>query len=89
MIQQKIWPSDTLVDFDHGLYNAIKRPREALGDSAETPRFVETLSRCGYRFVGKIECEVSRMRSLAVLPLDNLSRDPEQQSGRVLCWRKM
>jgi len=88
-LQQKIWPSDTLVDFDHGLYNAIKRPREALGDSAETPRFVETLSRCGYRFVGKIECEVSRMRSLAVLPLDNLSRDPEQQSGRVLCWRKM
>ena len=78
-LQQKIWPSDTFVDFDHGLYNAIKRLREALGDSAETPRFVETLSRRGYRFVGKIECEASRMRSLAVLPLENLSRDPEQE----------
>src|ERR1700686_4647712 len=78
-LQQKIWPSDTFVDFDHGLYNAIKRLREALGDSAETPRFVETLSRRGYRFVGKIECDASQMRSLAVLPLENLSRDPEQE----------
>src|SRR5712664_2627602 len=78
-LQQTIWPSDTFVDFDHGLYNAIKRLREALGDSAETPRFVETLSRRGYRFVGKIECEASQMRSLAVLPLENLSRDPEQE----------
>src|SRR6266849_3527214 len=78
-LQQKIWPSDTFVDFDHGLYNAIKRLREALGDSAETPRFVETLSRRGYRFVGKIECEASQTRSLAVLPLENLSRDPEQE----------
>src|SRR6266853_5374406 len=78
-LQQKIWPSDTFVDFDHGLYNAIKRLREALGDSAETPRFVETLSRRGYRFVGKIECDAPQMRSLAVLPLENLSRDPEQE----------
>ena len=78
-LQQKIWPSDTFVDFDHGLYNAIKRLREALGDSAETPRFVETLARRGYRFVGKIECDVPRVRSLAVLPLENLSRDPEQE----------
>ena len=78
-LQQRIWPSDTFVDFDHGLYNAIKRLREALGDSAETPRFVETLSRRGYRFVGKIECEAPRVRSLAVLPLENLSHDPEQE----------
>src|SRR3989441_415746 len=78
-LQQKIWPSDTFVDFDHGLYNAIKRLREALGDSAETPRFVETLPRRGYRFVGTIECDAPQMRSLAVLPLENLSRDPEQE----------
>lgn len=78
-LQQKIWPSDTFVDFDHGLYNAIKRLREALGDSAENPRFVETLSRRGYRFIRKIERETSRIRSLAVLPLENLSRDPEQE----------
>ncbi len=78
-LQQKIWPSDTFVDFDHGLYNAIKRLREALGDSAETPRFVETLSRRGYRFVGTIECDGPQVRSLAVLPLENLSHDPEQE----------
>jgi TolB-like protein/Tfp pilus assembly protein PilF len=78
-LQKKIWPCDTFVDFDHGINNAIKRLREALGDTADTPRFVETLPRRGYRFVGKIERETSRFRSLAVLPLENLSRDPEQE----------
>src|SRR5438105_4190980 len=78
-LQQKIWPSDTFVDFDHGINNAIKRLREALGDAAETPRYVETLPRRGYRFIGKIECDVPRMRSLVVLPLENLSHDPQQE----------
>jgi cholera toxin transcriptional activator len=76
-LQQKIWPSDTFVDFDHGLYNAIKRLREALGDLAATPRFVETLSRRGYRFIGTISASPRKFESLAVLPLENLSRDPE------------
>ena len=78
-LQQRIWPSDTYVDFDHGLYNAIKRLREALADSAETPRYVETLARKGYRFIGKIELDVPEVCSLAVLPLENLLRDPEQE----------
>src|SRR5438552_4825385 len=78
-LQQKIWPSDTFVDFDHGINNAIKRLREALGDAAETPHYIETLPRRGYRFIGKIECEALRMRSLAVLPLENLSHDPQQE----------
>src|SRR5207249_5053599 len=78
-LQQKIWPSDTFVDFDHGINNAIKRLREALGDAAETPHYIETLPRRGYRFIGKIECNAPRMRSLAVLPLENLSHDPQQE----------
>src|SRR6266446_5156766 len=78
-LRQKVWPSDTFVDFDHGINNAIKRLREALGDTAETPRYVETLSRRGYRFIGKIERETPKFRSLAVLPLENLSHDPEQE----------
>ena len=78
-LQQKVWTSDTFVDFDHGINNAIKRLREALGDTADTPRFVETLPRRGYRFIGKIEQETPRFHSLAVLPLENLSRDPEQE----------
>jgi len=48
---QKLWPSDTFVDFDHGLNNAVNRLREVLGDSADTPHFIETLPRRGYRFV--------------------------------------
>ena len=78
-LQGRIWPSDTFVDFDHGINNAIKRLREVLGDTADTPRYVETLPRRGYRFIGKIETEGQRLRSLAVLPLENLSHDPEQE----------
>jgi DNA-binding winged helix-turn-helix (wHTH) protein/tetratricopeptide (TPR) repeat protein len=53
-IQQKLWPGDTYVDFEHGVNNSIKRLREALGDSAEKPRYIETLPRRGYRFIGDI-----------------------------------
>jgi TolB-like protein/DNA-binding winged helix-turn-helix (wHTH) protein/Flp pilus assembly protein TadD len=56
-IHQKLWPADTFVDFDHGLNNAINRLREALGDSSETPRFIETLPRKGYRFIGQVTAE--------------------------------
>jgi TolB-like protein/DNA-binding winged helix-turn-helix (wHTH) protein/tetratricopeptide (TPR) repeat protein len=51
-LQHNLWPSDTFVDFEQGLNNAVKRLRAALDDRAETPRFIETLPRKGYRFVG-------------------------------------
>ncbi len=54
-LQNKIWPADTFVDFDHGLHAAVNRLRTALSDSAERPRYVETVSRRGYRFIGKVE----------------------------------
>src|SRR5215472_16562934 len=50
-LQKKLWPADTFVDFDHSLNAAIRRLRDALGDSAENPRFVETVARRGYRFI--------------------------------------
>src|SRR5438874_1773690 len=78
-LRKRVWPSDTFVDFDHGINNAIKRLREALGDSGETPRYIETLPRRGYRFVQNVESREDRIRSLAVLPLENLSHDPEQE----------
>jgi adenylate cyclase len=80
-LQRRIWPSDTFVDFDHGINNAIKRLREALGDTAETPRYVETLPRRGYRFIGSINsvAEPEGIRSIAVLPFLNLSADPENE----------
>ena len=82
-LQRRIWPSDTFVDFDHGINNAIKRLREALGDTAETPHFIETLPRRGYRFIGNPEIATAlistRVQSLVVLPLENLSGNPEQE----------
>ena len=129
-LQKRLWP-DTFVDVDHNLNTAINKIREALGDSAESPRFVETLPRRGYRFVGSVigtgqapaaEAKPSGrpgpgfrvaslaalaviamvavllglnvggwrgrifdrhvnppVQALAVLPLENLSRDPEQE----------
>ena len=53
-LQKKLWPADTFVDFDHGLNKAINKLREALGDSAESPRFVETVARRGYRFLVEV-----------------------------------
>ncbi len=124
-IHNRLWPSDTFVNFEHGLNAAVKRLRQALGDSAENPRFVETLPRRGYRFIAPVHPREepvvpgapptvvdpvpskSRMtlwllaaipllllaavlairawymrpviRSLAVLPLENLSADPSQE----------
>ena len=120
-LQKRLWP-DTFVDFDHNLNAAINKIREVLGDSAESPRFVETLPRRGYRFIGPLTpfpadagaqsshvrryvtvvaaflfllvlsgvgflrwrlarraASPSTIRSLAVLPLANLSADPSQQ----------
>lgn len=78
-LQHKIWPADTFVDFEQGLYNAVRRLRDALKDSADKPRFIETLSRRGYRFIGTVDATPRQIESLAVLPLENLSRDPEQE----------
>ena len=54
-LQRRLWPSDTFVEFDKGIYNAIKRLRETLGDTADTPRYIETLPRRGYRFIAPID----------------------------------
>jgi len=54
-LRERLWPTDTFVDFDHGVNTAINRLREALGDSADNPRFIETLPRRGYRFLASVE----------------------------------
>ncbi len=86
-MQKKLWPSDTFVDFDHGLNKAINKIREALGDSADSPRYIETLARRGYRFIaggGPVVSPsanelppVNTIRSLAVMPFVNAGNDPE------------
>jgi TolB-like protein/DNA-binding winged helix-turn-helix (wHTH) protein/Flp pilus assembly protein TadD len=124
-LRQKVWPSNVYVDFDQGLNNAIKKVREALGDSADSPRLIETVARHGYRFISPVSTVPALSRqpwfplgsrafrnamaiglttvvlaafaygvwhqsakrsapssdrvTLAVLPFENLSGDPEQE----------
>ena len=136
-LKQKLWPADTFVDFDDGLNTAVKKLRDTLGDSTEHPRYIETIPRHGYRFIGtvlpqqpvaerpsleagtspeisvakptlrrrktrllwiaislaitfalvvtsalayraRLQSETASVKSIAVLPLDNLSGDPAQ-----------
>jgi DNA-binding winged helix-turn-helix (wHTH) protein len=54
-LRERLWPADTFVDFDHGLNTAINQVRTALGDSAANPKFIQTLPRRGYRFIGPVQ----------------------------------
>src|SRR5436190_14907543 len=56
-IRKRLWPDDTVVEFDHGINAAVKRLRDVLCESAEKPRYIETLARRGYRFIGNVEAE--------------------------------
>jgi TolB-like protein/DNA-binding winged helix-turn-helix (wHTH) protein/Flp pilus assembly protein TadD len=68
-LQKKLWPADTFVDFNHGLNKAINKVREALSDSAESPRFVETVARRGYRFLAEVEvADAARPETAATPP---------------------
>jgi TolB-like protein/DNA-binding winged helix-turn-helix (wHTH) protein/Tfp pilus assembly protein PilF len=67
-IRQRLWPSDTFVDFEHSLNTSIRKLRQALGEDAETPRYIETLPRRGYRFIGPVE------------PVEAIYRLPEAES---------
>src|ERR1700722_16623686 len=70
-LQKKLWPANTFVDFDHGLNKAINKIRDALGDSAESPRFVETVARRGYRFLAEVKrADGIPLRSGLVRPVD-------------------
>src|SRR5215510_13050770 len=75
-IQKKLWPADTFVDFEHSLNAAVKRLRDALDDSTETPRYIETLPRRGYRFIGKIREEAPE-----VLPAVRADIAPRRDLG--------
>ena len=58
-LRARLWPANTFVDFDHSLNTAVKRLRDALGDTADNPRFVETIARRGYRFIAPVTSEVA------------------------------
>jgi Tol biopolymer transport system component/DNA-binding winged helix-turn-helix (wHTH) protein len=81
-LQKRLWP-DTFVDVDHNLNTAINKIREVLGDSAESPRFVETLPRRGYRFIGELERPVSPVEEPAVTVA------PDRSSDSRKLWLRM
>ncbi len=85
-LRRRLWPDDVFVDFDNNLNTAIARLREALGDSADHPRFIETLPKHGYRFMANVfeapqapETRPALRVRLVVLPFANLSGDPAQE----------
>jgi len=69
-LRRQIWAADTFIDFDHSLHNAIARLRDVLGDSAEMPRYIETLPRRGYRFIAPVEAVEVVSPSRAAHPED-------------------
>ena len=54
-IRQRLWPNNTIVEFDHSINAAIQKLRDALGESADQPRYIETVARRGYRFLGEVQ----------------------------------
>jgi Tol biopolymer transport system component/DNA-binding winged helix-turn-helix (wHTH) protein len=74
-LRSQIWPRDTFVDFDHALNTAITKIRAALGDDADNPRFVETLPRRGYRFIGPVNSPKASLESTNLLPVSPEGRN--------------
>jgi Tol biopolymer transport system component/DNA-binding winged helix-turn-helix (wHTH) protein len=79
-LRERLWPDNRVVEFEQGLNAIINRLREALGDNAENPRFIETLPRRGYRFIGTLE-------PAATLNLESAEAPPEPPASRGFPWR--
>src|SRR5260370_22383954 len=80
-LQKRLWPADTFVDFDRGLNRAVNKLREALDDNSESPRFIETLARRGYRFIGPVETAGSH---LSLAQVDGSPRGESSQKRWLL-----
>ena len=91
-IRSQLWQADTFVDFDHSLHNAIARIRDVLGDSAQTPKYIETLPRRGYRFIAPVEeiqppptsAESSNGVTEAVATMTPSARSPSRRVSLIL-----
>src|ERR1700758_3661018 len=64
-LRQRLWPSDTFVDFDHSLNTAVMKLREALGDSADRPLYIETIPKKGYRFLAPVSQSGEERKEIA------------------------
>jgi TolB-like protein/DNA-binding winged helix-turn-helix (wHTH) protein/Flp pilus assembly protein TadD len=87
-LQHRLWPADTFVEFDNNLNNAVSRLREALGDMADNPRFVETVPRRGYRFIAPVEKPVDNAVQLPVeTPVEKPVPRPAHVVAPMAPWR--
>ena len=83
-LRQKLWPADTFVDFEHSVNTAVMRLREALGDSPENPRFIETVPRYGYRFIAPVEWPAEGASAPAVdVQGKEDGKKPKGKAGRL------
>ncbi|MGH9371434.1 MAG: winged helix-turn-helix domain-containing tetratricopeptide repeat protein [Vicinamibacterales bacterium] len=88
-LRQRLWASDTFVDFDHGLNAAMNRLRDALGDAADNPRFIQTIPRRGYRFIAPVESVVAPP-AVAVEPpprAEVIAIPPPPPAPRTAGWK--
>ncbi len=83
-IRNKLWPNNTIVEFDHSINAAVKRLRDALQDSPESPRYIETLARRGYRIIVPVSREQENVSQLGVAPLTASAATIEEGLTRVL-----
>src|SRR5262249_31524091 len=86
-LQAQLWPSDVFIDFNQGLNAATGKIRRALNDSAEKPRFIETVGRRGYRFIGEVSSEPAEpstaIQDLVPIPIQTERRAPVLQSRQL------
>src|SRR5437588_4023073 len=81
-LRQNLWPADTFVDFDHGLNSAVARLREALRDSADKPRFIETVAKRGYRFIGVVDDTAPAVSSVGDESYSRMKSEVAALAGR-------
>jgi DNA-binding winged helix-turn-helix (wHTH) protein len=84
-LRNRLWPADTFVDFDHSLNAAVRRLRDALGDSAENPIYVETVARRGYRFLAPVDTQPANGSGL-VQAIPAVTEKPARQAVRFHLW---
>src|SRR5437660_3335832 len=83
-LRQRLWPQDTFVDFDHGLNTAMAKVRDVLGDSASKPRYVETIAKRGYRFLGQVTAVSEQPRTSPPAPTTAVKEPTLEQTRAPL-----
>src|SRR5271165_6287468 len=88
-IRQELWPNNTVVEFDHSINAAIKRLRAALGETGERPRYIETVGRRGYRFVGEVVASEPSVKAETPALEPSSPIDPGDLTGRTILHYKI